>query len=161
MTIAFDVPEIPSEIRETWESVLPKIAAAWSVGRTGNVMLGAATYYLQRTGADSLRLTANKESLTVAPAKEETLAALYAELWGALFGARDASPWEQARILAHVERDLPQQCGCSWSWNEWKRQHHPKFGVDFFQWLVDAKNDVRRRQRKSTMTLEEVRALYA
>lgn len=159
MTITFDAPVDPAT-KARWEAALPKHAEKWPVGKVGGVMLNHQTYYLQRTGLETLRLTVDKESLTTAPDTNDPLAALYHDLWAILFNARDKTPEEQQRALAEVEARLPQQC-CLNGHREWMRRNPPVFGEGFFAFCVAMKNDVRRRQGKSEMTVDEARALYA
>lgn len=162
MTVTFDLPNLDPATQARWETQLPLFAEKWAVGRIGGVMLGERTYYLQRTGVDTLRLVEDRETLAlVAPVKVDALAALYRELWGALFQAASLPPEQQALVLAEVERRLPSSCGCLSAWNSWKREHPPAFGNGFFAWLWEAKREVRTRQRKPSLTLAEALALYA
>lgn len=161
MTVTFDIPSLDPATQARWETQLPLFAGKWAVGRIGGVMLGERTYYLQRTGADTLRLTADRDSLVmVVPVKVDALAALYAQLWSELFHAASLPPEQQALVLADVERRLPSSCGCLAAWSSWKREHSPAFGEGFFVWLWAAKCEIRERQRKPSLTLAEALALY-
>ncbi len=154
MTITYDIPTAPPP---HWETQLPRFASQWPVGRVGGVMLGEATYFLQRTGPDSLRLVADR-ALLVEPVKVDPHAALYWQLWSELFLAADG---QQRTVLASVEQRLPRQCGCLSAWMAWKAAHPPVFGLGWFEWVWAAKREVRRRQSKDSITLSEARALYS
>lgn len=161
MTVTFDLPSLDPATQARWETSLPIFAAKWPVGRIGGVMLGTQQFYLQRTGADTLRLTADRVSLVLAvPDKVDALGALYRELWEALFQAASLPPEQQALVLAEVDRRLPTSCGCLSAWNSWKLEHPPAFGDGFFAWVWEAKREIRRKQGKPSLTLAEAQSLY-
>lgn len=165
MTITFDLPDLDPATKARWETQLPLFAAKWPVGRIGGVMLGDRTYYLQRTGVDTLRLAVDKDSFTTAlPLKVDALAALYHALWLELHSGALVleTPEQRQDLVQSVTQRVPSTCGCMGHWRNWINAHPFDYGSQeaFFAGTVEAHNGVSERLKKPVLTVAEALALY-
>ncbi len=165
MTLTTDI-----EVDDQWrERLLKRGESVPSGGFAKWIRAGAGireAYYLYRC-EDELWLTrgtAPEKECAQSKAKIERYAVyvpLFHALWDELFGLDGKTPAEQQAGLASVESRPPKACGCLAHWNAYKADNPPVYGDGWFAWLVSAKNAIRERQGKPTMTVEEVRASRA